>query len=70
MIFSDGMFIVQKLGEVVSNALRQSITEDVLIEKISALGNTPFVLDHVVVDLDEHVFVSMSEIKRIRRELT
>lgn len=69
VIFSDGMFIVQKLGEVVSNALRQSITEDVLIEKISALGNTPFVLDHVVVDLDEHVFVSMSEIKRIRREL-
>ncbi len=67
--FSDGMFTVSYFGEKVSSALKKPVTEALLVEKIGALGNTPFVLKNLTVDMDSTIFISMSELKSIRREL-
>ncbi len=67
--FSDEQFTIQRFGKVVSCALQKPVKEALFVEKIGALGNTPFVLKKWTVDMDSSIFVSMSELKALRREL-
>ncbi len=67
--FSDGENKVLKNGSVVEKAKNVPITENIIKEKISALGNTPFVLENIEIINDADIFINVSELKKIRREL-
>lgn len=66
--FSDGDNKVAKCGNIVEKATNQPATIDMIRDKVAALGNTPFKLKNIEIVCDNDVFVSMSELKRLRRE--
>jgi len=50
--------------------LTRNTTKEEIKEKISKLGNTPFIIDTINIDIKKNIFVNMKEINNIRRELT
>jgi putative protease len=67
--FSDGENEVIIEGSRVEEAKNIPTSKEIIIEKISSLGNTPFVMKNIIVNCDDNIFISMSEIKNIRRML-
>lgn len=67
--FSDGKNKIAKSGNVVEKANKIPTTKETIKEKITALGNTPFVLKDVEILSDDNIFLSMSELKQLRREI-
>lgn len=56
-------------GSTVEKAKTISTTKEDIINKLSKLGNTAFELSNANIDIDNNVFVNVSEINNIRREL-
>lgn len=67
--FSDGENKIAKSGGVIEKASTKPTTNDVIKEKISSLGNTPFALKNIEIISDDNIFLSMSELKKIRRDI-
>lgn len=67
--FSDGENKIAKSGSVIEKASTKPTTNEVIKEKISSLGNTPFMLKNIEIISDDNIFLSMSELKKIRREI-
>ncbi len=59
------------LGEIVSDAEKKAVTKEDVMEKLKKLGNTEWYTDSsdMVISIDENVFVPISEINRLRREI-
>lgn len=67
---SDGKYEVSASGNlVVEKALNRAVNADDVTRQMSKLGGTVFELDYITVDIDENIFVPMSELANIRREL-
>lgn len=67
---SDGRYEVSSSGNlIVDEAVSRAISEDDVAKQVSKLGNTVFELAHMEIELDENVFVPMSEFASIRRDL-
>ena len=67
---SDGKFEVSASGSlVVEKAVNRAVNNDDVTRQMSKLGGTVFELEDIVLDLEENVFVPMSEFANIRREL-
>lgn len=54
---------------VLQKATKVNVTKEAILEKLSKLGNTPFVLKDVNFDLDKDVFIPISLINDLRRQL-
>lgn len=54
-------------GESVESAARQPITKEQVLEKLQKTGNTPFVFEHLSVELEEGAFMPMGKINELRR---
>lgn len=54
-------------GELVESAARQPITKEQVLEKLQKTGNTPFVFEHLSVELEEGAFMPMGKINELRR---
>lgn len=67
-ILCEGDKITKSLGEV-SKALNISLSEEDILNKLSKLGNTPFVLKDVTFSLDDDIFIPVKNINNLRREL-
>lgn len=67
--FCDGENVVLEKGNGVEEATKLPITNETITEKISALGNSPFVLKSIKIIRDENIFIPMSTLKKIRRNL-
>lgn len=52
---------------IVQQASKKAITEAELEEKISELGETNFILEKIDFDIDENIFIPVSEIKKLKR---
>ncbi len=65
--FSDGVHKITLKGNVVEQARNNPTTDEILKEKISALGNSPFVLENIRIRKDNDIFIPMSELKNLRR---
>ena len=50
--------------------LTRNTTKEEIKEKISKLGNTPFIIDTINIDIKKNIFVNMKDLNNIRRELT
>ena len=54
----------------ISTAINRPTTKEEIIEKISKLGNTPFIIDNIDIDIEDNIFVSMKLLNEQRRLLT
>lgn len=61
--------ITKSLGEV-TKSINRATTKEEIVEKLSKLGNTPFVMKNVDIDLDEDVFIPIKNVNKLRQELT
>lgn len=57
-------------GFIVEQANNTSVTEDLLIEKLSKTGDTPFYLVFENIDIDENIYIPVSAINNLRRQAT
>lgn len=52
------------------NPISRPTTKEEILEKISKLGNTPFIIKNITINIDNNIFISMKELNEIRRKLT
>lgn len=55
-------------GGIVTTAEKQPLTEAVIREKLGKLGDAPFEIAQIKLDMDENIFFSMKEFNQLRRE--
>lgn len=67
MIISSGDECVTAEGSIVTKAKKQPLTKEVVLDKVSKLGNTPFIADDINIELDEGVFLPVKELNELRR---
>ena len=67
--FSDQENIVTIQKDLVLSAIKNPTTDDVIKEKLSTLGNTPFLLKDIKIEKDKHCFIPVSILKNGKREL-
>lgn len=66
---SDGENIVTLEDGNIESALNVPTSKEVIIEKLSKLGDTPFVCNDFNIELDENVFVPMKILNDLRRRV-
>lgn len=66
---SDGINEVEVRGTVVEPSINNPVTKEVIIDKLSKLGNTPFILNNIEIDIDDNIFISLKELNELRRDL-
>ena len=65
----DGKNAITKEGSVVEKALNAPINRDNVEKQLNKLGETPFVCNHMDIDMDLDAFISLKELNEIRRDL-
>ncbi len=68
--FSDGVNILTEYGDVVTKAENKSVTKEDINSKILKLGSTAFICDNPKIEIDENIFIRLSELNNIRRVLS
>ena len=66
---SDGVNKINKLGSVLDKAIKAPSTKENIIDKLNRLGDSPFICNSFDIELDDNVFIPVSELNDIRREL-
>ena len=59
--------IIEKSEFIISEAKNQPVTELNIKEQLSKLGNTPFVLNNIEINMDNNIFINLKELNNIRR---
>lgn len=54
-------------GNLVEEAKSFPITKERIIEQLSKLGNTPFILNNIEVDISNNIFINLKELNELRR---
>lgn len=63
-----GYYIEKKSSILVETAHHQSLTKERITQQLSKLGNTPFVLNSIKIDIDNHISLPIKEINQMRRD--
>ncbi|MBQ8192693.1 MAG: U32 family peptidase [Bacilli bacterium] len=69
VMFSDDLGNVVTESIETSKAINRATTKEEIIEKISKLGNTPFIINNLNIDIDDGIFVSMKLLNELRRSI-
>ncbi len=64
---SDGVNIVTKEYSKVEKSINYPTTREKIIEQLSKLGNTPFSLENIEIEMDENIFINIKDLNEIRR---
>lgn len=67
IIVSDNNIVVEKESSIVEEAKTAAISNDKIIEQLSKLGNTPFSLKNIDLEIDNNIFISIKELNELRR---
>lgn len=62
-----GKIKVSYLGDMVLVAQNRPLTEEVVTEKITKTGNTPFVFENLEVTMDDDIFMPVNQLNQLRR---
>ena len=65
--FNDGINNVIVYGSKPELAKNQSLNREIIIEKISKLGNSIYTIREINIDLDTNIFIPIKEINELRR---
>ncbi len=66
---SDGINKVVSKGNIINKALKKETTKKDILDKLEKLGNTPFIINKIEIDIDDNIFIPLSELNNIRRNL-
>ena len=66
---SDGINRIEVKGTIVEPSINNPVTSEVIVEKLSKLGNTPFILNNINLEIDDNIFISLKELNELRRDL-
>ena len=66
---TDGENVVVRESVLSEKAIHQGVSEENFRKQLGKLGNTPFILRNMKIDKDDNVFVRLSVLNEIRREL-
>lgn len=55
-------------GETVTEAVKQPLTKELIMEKLHKMGDNPFVLNEINLDMDEDCFYPMKDFNTLRRQ--
>lgn len=61
-------YLVIEQGDLIEQATNKPLTKDVVVEKISAIGNTKYTFKELNIKLSENVFYSLKALKDLRRK--
>ena len=61
---------IEAKGYVIEKAQKASVTKNTLIEKLSKTGDTPFYFIFDSLDVDDDIYIPLSELNNIRRNAT
>jgi len=67
--YSDGINIVEYVGEVVDSAKNSPLTSERIKEILGKLGNTPFNAQEFNIYVSDNIFISVGVLNEIRRNL-
>lgn len=62
-----GKIKVSYQGDMVLVAQNRPLTKEVVTEKITKTGNTPFVFENLEVTMDDDIFMSVNQLNQLRR---
>lgn len=65
---TDGVNVVKVEGNKVSESINRPITKENITSQLSKLGNTPFKLEKIEIDMDNDIFVSLKDLNDLRRQ--
>lgn len=68
--YSDNKNTVKFTGDIVSSAKSYPITKERITEIFSKLGNTPFIIKNINVDVNENIFIPVGYLNEVRRNLS
>ena len=68
MIDCDKNIVSDTIGKV-EESINNPVSKDRLKESLSKLGNSPFILNNIVINMDTNIFIPISTINEIRRIL-
>jgi len=69
IVADDGFNKVKVEGNKVLKSINRPVTIDNITNQLSKLGNTPFKLKNINIDMDNDIFISLKEINDLRRDL-
>lgn len=61
---------ITEIGNIVEKSINRSITKEEIEKQLRKLGNTPFSLKNIKIDIENNIFITLSELNNIRRTLT
>lgn len=65
----DDHFKIVEKGNIIQRSLTSETTKEMIVKQLSKLGDTPFRTDNVLIEKDDNIFISISELNNIRRIL-
>ena len=65
---SDGKNNIVVYGNIVQESINKPVTKENIYKQLSKLGNTPFKVQNIVINMDDHIFVSLKELNELRRD--
>lgn len=56
-------------GKLIQKSINSPISKEQIQERLSKLGNTPFTLSNITIEMDNNIFIPVKELNEIRRQL-
>lgn len=69
IVINDGTFILSEKGNKIEKSQTSETTRKMIVKQLSKLGNTPFRLKEIEIIKDDNIFISITELNSIRRNL-
>lgn len=69
IVINDGTFILSEKGNKIEKSQTSETTKEMIVKQLSKLGNTPFRLKEIEIIKDDNIFISITELNSIRRNL-
>ncbi len=70
LTFSDTKHIVTYTGKEVEKSINNPLSKERIINQVKKLGNTPFTINHINVDIDDNIFIRIGDLNIARRTLS
>ena len=66
---TDNKYKITKVGNKIQKSVTSPITKENIIKQLSKLGNNPFMVNNINVEMDDNIFISLKELNELRRSL-
>lgn len=67
LVVSDGINQVEVKGMGVTKAINSPLTDELIKKQLSKLGSTPFILNEIIIDKDNDIYINNKDLNDVRR---